>query len=55
MSTLQRAIEIVRPGQKAREVAKQYDNANMQGVVGVYSLAIDQEMQLREHSAFHWD
>ncbi len=45
----------VMPDQDVREVAKQYDNVNMQRIMEVYSLALDKDMQLNEHRAFHWD
>jgi len=45
----------VMPGQNPRDVAKQYDNVNMQKIMEVYSLSLDIEMQLKEHRAFHWD
>ena len=45
----------VMPDQDVREVAKQYDNVNMQRIMEVYSLALDKDMQIDEHRAFHWD
>jgi len=45
----------VMPGQNPRDIAKEYDNVNMQKIMEVYAFSQDIEMQLKERRAFHWD
>lgn len=44
----------VRPGQKSREVAADYDGKNMQRVMEVYNLAQDKAAQLAERRAINY-
>lgn len=45
---------MVKKGQDAFAIAKEYDEKNMQRVMEVYNLSMDIEKQLNEHRAFHY-
>lgn len=45
----------VSPGEDAREVAKQYNDQNMQRIMECYSLSRDKAEQMAEHRANHYD
>jgi hypothetical protein len=45
----------VMPGQDVRAVEKGIRESSMQGVMEVYSMALDIEQQLGERRAFHYD
>jgi hypothetical protein len=45
----------IEPHQNCREEAKQYDGANMQKIMEVYSMKLPMDQQLNEARAFHYE
>lgn len=45
----------VMPGQDPHEVAKRYDDTNMQRIMECYKISLGWEPQSKERRAFHWD
>jgi hypothetical protein len=45
----------VMPGEDSHDVAALHQGIDRQRIMEVYSLAMDWEIQLAEHRAFHWE
>lgn len=45
----------VKPGENVREIAKHFDGVGMQRIMEVYAMHLDEDAQMNEGRAFHYE